>query len=120
MAYFAEVGLNNRVLRVIVVSNDVLKNSEGVETESLGADFCRDIYGGTWVQTSYNSSFRKNYASPGDVYDSVRDAFYSPNPPYASWTLEDSTCRYKAPVDAPEDGKAYFWDESVKEWKEVT
>jgi hypothetical protein len=50
----------------------------------------------------------------------VRDAFYSPNPPYASWTLEDSTCRYKAPVDAPEDGKAYFWDESVKEWKEVT
>ena len=49
MAHFAEIGLENTVLRVIVVNNAELLDGDGVEQESLGANFCRDLFGGTWV-----------------------------------------------------------------------
>ena len=46
----------------------------------------------------------------------------------ASWTFDEATCSYKAPVDMPSDaatpsnpsGKIYDWDESTLSWKEVT
>ena len=91
---------------------------------------------GQWIQTSYNTRggkhydpttgnedsgtpLRKNFAGPGMVYDSVKDAFYYPQP-YASWTLNSSTCFWEAPVSYPSDGKNYDWDESSTSWKEVT
>ena len=118
MAHFAEIGLNNTVLRVIVVhNNDCLLN--GVETESVGAAFCRNLFGGTWKQTSYNGTIRKNYAGVGYQYDSTRDAFIPPKP-YASWVLNETTCRWDAPVACPTDDKTYRWDEATISWVEVT
>jgi hypothetical protein len=61
MAHFAEIGLNNVVLRVIVVNNDDCKDELGNESESVGVEFCRNLLGGTWVQTSYHGNIRKNY-----------------------------------------------------------
>lgn len=115
MAHFAEIGLNNIVLRVIVVNNAELLDSDGVEQESLGADFCRDLLGGTWVQTSYNGSIRKNFAGQGFTYDSERDAFIPPKP-FASWVLDETTCRWEAPIPYPTDGQAYYWNESSGTW----
>jgi hypothetical protein len=69
------------------------------------------------VQTSYNASFRKNFAGPGFTYDSERDAFISPKP-YASWVLDEDTCHWEAPVPMPEDG-VYQWDEDTLSWVEV-
>jgi len=117
MAHFAEIGLNNTVLRVIVVhNNDCLL--DGVETESVGAEFCRSHFGGTWVQTSYNGNIRKNYAGVGYTYDAQRDAFIPPKP-FASWVLNEQTCLWDAPTPMPTDGKMYAWDEETTSWKEI-
>ena len=117
MAHFAEIDSNNTVLRVIVVhNNDCLLDN--VETESVGAEFCRSHFGGTWVQTSYNGKIRKNYAGIDYTYDSQRDAFIAPQP-YPSWTLNEETCRWDSPVAMPTDGKLYQWDEATTNWIEV-
>lgn len=118
MAHFAEIGLDNAVLRVVVVSNAELLDGDGVEQESLGADFCRDLFGGTWVQTSYNGNIRKNFAGQGFTYDSTRDAFIPPKP-FASWTLDETTCRWEPPTPYPDDGQTYSWDEDSTSWVEV-
>lgn len=82
---------------------------------------------GEWIQTSYNTRggqhpegrpLRKNYAGIGYTYDSVRDAFIPPQP-YASWTLNEDTCLWDAPVAYPDDGNRYTWDEATTNWVEV-
>jgi len=78
-----------------------------------------DTLSGTWVQTSYNGSIRKNYAGIGYAYDSTKDAFIAPKP-YASWTLNNTTCKWEAPVSFPTDEKPYRWDEDTTNWKEIT
>lgn len=117
MAHFAEIGLDNTVLQVIVVSNnDCLL--DGVETESVGAEFCRNLLGGTWKQTSYNGNIRKNYAGVGYTYDSQRDAFIPPQP-YTSWILDEQTCLWNAPTPMPTDDKKYFWNKTTISWEEL-
>jgi hypothetical protein len=115
MAHFAEIGLDNIVLRVIVVNNSELLDADGVEQESLGAEFCRNLFGGTWVQTSYNQTIRKNFAGRGHTYDSTRDAFI-PRQPYSSWTLNEETCTWEAPVAKPDDANSYDWNEENQQW----
>lgn len=115
MAHFAEIGENNTVLRVIVVDNKDTRDANGNEVESVGAEFCRNLLGGTWKQTSYNASFRKNYAGAGFRYDSQRDAFIPPQA-FPSWTLNESTCRWDPPVPYPTDGALYRWDEDARDW----
>jgi hypothetical protein len=78
MAHFAKVNSNNIVEEVIVINNEVLLDSEGVEQEALGVAFCEELFGGTWVQTSYKANFRGKYAGAGDIYDPVADVFKSP------------------------------------------
>lgn len=77
MAHFARLE-NNMVTQVIVVNNEVLFDENGIEQESIGAQFCADIFGGEWKQTSYNANFRGKYAGSGDIYDPVEDVFKSP------------------------------------------
>jgi len=121
MAHFAELDENNVVLRVIVVSNAETVDVNGVEREEIGVAFCRSLFGPStvWKQTSYNSSFRKNYAGAGYLYDATRDAFVPPNP-FPSWVLNEQTCLWDAPVAYPDDGKKYRWDEPTLSWIEVT
>ena len=117
MAHFAKLDENNIVLEVIVVDNENLQDSNGVEHEALGVAFLIDWSGGYpyWKQTSYNGTFRKNYAGVGYTYDPIRDAFISPKP-FNSWLLNESTCRWEAPVPEPTDGKMYYWDEPTTSW----
>jgi len=118
MAHFAELGENNTVLRVIVVSNNDTMDSDGNEVEAIGAEFCRNLLGGTWKQTSYNGNFRRRYAGIGYTYNSDLDAFISPQP-YPSWTLDNATADWQAPVAMPNDGKIYNWNEGTQSWDEV-
>ena len=116
MAHFAKIGLNNKVIAVVSVNNEVLKDSNGNEVEKLGINFLTDLYGwALWKQTSYNNNIRKNYAGIGYTYDEDRDAFI-PKKPYNSWILNEQTCQWEAPVAYPTDGKLYNWDESTKNW----
>ena len=118
MAHFAEITPGNTVLRVVVIHNNELLDENGQESEAKGQEFCRSLFGGTWVQTSYNANFRKNYAGVGFTYDSTRDAFIPPKP-FFSWVLNEVTCRWEAPVPYPTDGKRYAWDEDTTSWKEM-
>ena len=81
MAHFARVE-GGLVQQVIVVNNNVIQDDDGNEQESLGLAFCQSLYGAdtTWAQTSYNATFRKNFAGIGYSYDTSRDAFIAPQP----------------------------------------
>ena len=99
MAHFAQIE-GGVVQQIIVVNNDVIQDDNGDEQESLGVAFCQSLYGaGTmWVQTSYNATFRKNYAGIGYSYDTSRDAFIAPQPS-EDWTLNETTCRWEPPAE---------------------
>tara|TARA_R110002126_G_scaffold137528_1_gene281966 strand:+ start:2134 stop:2520 length:387 start_codon:yes stop_codon:yes gene_type:complete len=121
MAHFAELDSNNVVIRVIVVSNVDTAIAGGTEAENIGVAHCQKLLGGTWVQTSYNNTFRKNYAGVGYTYDVSRDAFLMPKP-YPSYVLDEATCVWAAPVSLPDDSgtgdppKMYEWDEDSVSW----
>lgn len=118
MAHFAQIDSDKIVTRVIVAEQDFINSGAVGDPNS-------------WVQTSYNTrggvhygndgqpdgghALRKNYAGPGFTYDSERDAFIPPKP-YASWTLDEATCWWQAPVVYPTDGQIYNWNESTQTW----
>jgi len=81
MAHFAKLNDNNIVEQVIVVNNEVLLDSEGVEREALGVAFCEETFGGRWIQTSYSAAFRRSFAGIGAYYDPVTDEFKEPTKP---------------------------------------
>jgi hypothetical protein len=110
MAHFAEVDDNNIVKQVLVVPD---------EQENRGQDFlANDLnLGGTWIQTSYNNSIRKQYAGIGYKYDATLDIFIAPRP-FPSWSL-DQNSDWQAPIDYPIDGKKYIWDENDLSWKQI-
>ena len=128
MAHFCKLGVGNKVVQVEIVSNDV------ATTEQAGIDFLNNLYGtnDVWKKTSYNTRggihkldgtpFRKNYAGIGWKYDQTRDAFIPPQP-YSSWTLNETTCLWEAPIPKPQltqeeiDNSNYYrWNEDNKTW----
>ena len=130
MASFAKIGLNNKVIEVHSLHDNVLKDANGVEQEVLGIEFLTNLHGwAIWKQTSYNTyggvhklggtPFRKNHAGKGFTYDEDRDAFI-PKQPYNSWTLNESTCQWEAPIAKPdsESGEMYQWNEETTSWDE--
>jgi hypothetical protein len=114
MSHFAKVE-SGVVTQVIVAEQDFI-NSGAVGDPA------------SWIQTSYNTPggehmlggtpLRKNYAGIGCIYDEVRDAFYAPQP-FPSWTLNEETCQWQAPVAMPVDGKIYNWNEESLSWVEI-
>jgi hypothetical protein len=113
LAHFAKIE-NNVVTQVIVVANKDTADANGVEKEYIGAAFCEKLFGGTWKQTSYNGTIRKNYAGIGYTYNADIDAFVPPKP-FASWTLNNETAQWEAPVPMPDNGM-YSWDEATTSW----
>jgi hypothetical protein len=128
MASFAKLNSENIVTTVESVVNEVLKDSNGIEQESIGIQFLRTLYNepnAIWKQTSYNTyggihnnggtPFRKNHAGIGYIYDSQRDAFI-PKKPYNTWILNESTCNWEPPISKPNDNNVYYWNESTQTW----
>ena len=121
MAHFAKLGTGNIIEKVVVVSNDI------APTEQAGIDFLNNLYGtsNVWKQTSYNTyggehklggtPFRKNFAGVGFKYDQTRDAFIPPKS-YNSWTLNETTCQWEAPVALPDTENSYSWNEETQQW----
>jgi|SRR6056300_216211 hypothetical protein len=112
MAHFAKI-INGIVTEVIVAEQEFIDEWK---------------QGETWVQTSYNTvrgvhvnpetrqpdggtALRGNFAGVGMLYDSVRDVFYHPQP-YPSWTLNETTWVWQAPIADPSSG------DNIYEWKE--
>jgi hypothetical protein len=114
MSHFAKV-IDGIVTEVLVIEQDV------IDTGLFGDP-------ALWVQTSYNTfggqhpegrPLRKNYAGVGFAYDAERDAFIPPQP-FPSWTLNDDTCLWDAPMPKPEGPMMYRWDEETLAWEQVT
>ena len=118
MAHFAELNDENIVVRVYVVPNEDIKDSNGIESEVIGKNFLQNIFGGRWVQTSYNSTFRSKFAGTGDIYDEERNAFISPSQ-YPSWILNEETFCWEPPVPEIQDGIKRKWNEETISWIEV-
>lgn len=117
MAHFAELDSNNKVISVIVVSNDEMVDENGNEVEQMGIDYIHNILKkpNRWVQTSYNNSFRVRYAGAGYTYDENLDAFIEPKP-YPSWVLNNSTADWEAPIPKPDNDNLYQWNEQTQNW----
>jgi hypothetical protein len=114
MSHYAKV--NNNIVQQVIVAEAEFFNT------------FVDSSPGTWIQTSYNTRgnqhtlggtpLRGNYAGVGYTYDSTNDVFYAPKP-YPSWTLNESTWTWEAPVAMPTDGSPYTWNESTQSWDSV-
>lgn len=117
MAHFAKLDENNIVLEIHVVANAALDPND---EEASGIAFLTEWSGGytNWKQTSYNGTFRKNYAGINSKYDENLDAFIPPKP-YESWILNLETCNWESPIPYPKNGKFYDWNEETQNWDEA-
>ena len=129
MAHFAKINTDNIVVNVVVINNgELLIDDE--ENEQKGINFLNSLSNTNynWKKTSYNTfggvhlndgtPFRKNFAGIGFTYDSGKDAFIPPKP-FNSWSLNETTCLWEAPVSLPEDdNKKYRWNEENQSWDE--
>ena len=131
MARFAELDLNNKVLRVVVACNQDIANNGGEQSEQAAEHFKTVVplskNGVKWVQTSYNGNFRKQHAGINYIYDSIKDKFISPQP-YQSWSL-DNNDDWQAPISYPitytlnltnldgtQKQDPYIWNEVNQSW----
>lgn len=93
MAHFAKLDDNNKVLAVHVVNNNVI-TVDGNESEEAGIAFLSELHGhSSWKQTSYNGSFRRNFAGIGMNYLPELDAFIDPKC-HEEATLDETTCQW--------------------------
>jgi len=124
MAHYALIDENNVVVNVITGRNEDEEVDGITDWEAHYGEF----HGMTCLRTSYNTlgnqhtagdtPFRGNYAGIGYTYDENRDAFISPQP-FPSWTLDESTFLWAAPVPYPDDGQPYVWDEDTTSWVQI-
>jgi hypothetical protein len=131
MAHFAKIGLDNKVIDVVVIDTRDNMNAAGVEDENIGIEFLRNLTGHqTWKQTSYNTgqgihvggkvAFRKNFAGIGYTYDSEKDAFIPPKPwNCVSWVYNEDKGLWEPPIPMPLIGKPMQWDEDTVSWVPV-
>lgn len=113
MAHFAKLDDQNTVLSVVVVDNETAPN------EAAGVAFLMQLLDyDRWIQCSYNGTIRKQFPSAGYTYDPSADVFIAPRP-FPSWAL-DANHDWQAPIQKPNDGKFYAWDEANLAWMEMT
>jgi hypothetical protein len=116
MKYFAEINNDNKVLRVIEVEDINCLDSDGNHSELIGSQYCdSQYYDAVWKQTYVNGHIRKRFAYSGCEYSEGLDAFIPPKP-QSKWILDETTCDWIAPVEAP--GINYFWNDKEGEWEE--
>jgi hypothetical protein len=113
MAHFAKV--EDGIVTQVIVAEQEFINSGAVGNPE------------NWIQTSYNTyggvhllggtPLRKNFAGIGFSYNTEIDAFIPPKPlEYESWVLNEEKCIWEPPVERPDDGNLYYWNEELLEW----
>lgn len=118
MAHYAFLNMQNVVTEVIVGKDETDGNiNYEIHYGNIREQVCKrtsyNTYGG--VHKNGGTPFRKNYAGIGYTYDETRDAFIPPKP-YDSWTLNEISCLWEAPVAYPTDGERYEWNEDEQQW----
>ena len=120
MATFAKLGDDGKTVVNISVVAGAKTTKNNQINEEVGQGYLYRTHG--WPAELWKISeidrdvaYRKNSASIGDTYDSARDAFIAPQP-YPSWILNETTCKWEAPIPRPDDDKVYDWDEENQAW----
>ena len=119
MAFFCKIDENNIVKNIEVVDNSI------ATTEEAGITFLKELHGqqfnykqmGSAPFISNGVETTRNYGGMFWTYDESLDIFIEPKV-FDSWILDESTGRYNAPVDYPDDGKVYKWNEETTNWEE--
>ena len=111
MAHYAFLDKNNIVTEVIV-GIDETELIEGIDPETWYGNFRSQVC----KRTSYNGKIRKNYAGIGFTYDAELDGFIPPKT-FDSWILDKTTCLWKSPIEYPNDGLTYYWNEDNLDWE---
>lgn len=136
MAHFAKLDQDNNVIWVTPVQDSICEDNE-----QKGIDYLTKVHNWPlWKKTSYNTAlgkhytdgvlsadqtkaFRANFAGTGFVYDPVNDIFKEKDKPFPSWTMNNTTGRYEAPVPMPQlevtlenASKRYDWNENTQTW----
>ena len=114
MAHYAFLDSANVVTHVIPGRNE----DEVVDGISDWEAYYAGVVGQRCVRTSYNGNIRKQYAGIGFTYNEEADVFIAPQP-FPSWTLNETTTDWDAPVAKPVDDKFYAWDEESLSWVEI-
>jgi len=119
MAHFAKIDENNTVIEVIIIDNREIQESNFPDSEIIGKKYIAGLgLTGKWLQTSYNGTYRKKYASIGYTYDNTIDAFLPPAV-FKSWVLNENF-EWTAPIPYPSTiDKIYNWDEDKQSWVEI-
>ena len=104
MSHFAKI-VQGKVVRVIKADQDFM-------------DSFVDDSPGRWIETFKDRSQRTHFAGINFTYDEDRDAFIPPQD-YPSWTLNEETLLWEAPVAFPDDGEQYTWNEETQTWDAV-
>ena len=119
MARFAKLEEDNTVLGVHVIDDNKVSDENGVN-ETIGQNILHKIHGWSkWALTDghtvngkyytpgtsdldpdQSKAFRGNKASRGSIWDPAKEIFYSQQP-YSSWTLNEATASWEAPVTFP-------------------
>jgi hypothetical protein len=117
MANFAQLNSENLVIQVLVVSEENCGMKNFPESEPIGTEYLRSVFGQdtNWAQTSYNGTFRYNYAGINYLFIEESQAFVAPKP-YPEWLLNTNTFKWEPPVPYPSTGGPYWWDESTQTW----
>ena len=142
MAHFAKLGANGKIIQVLTMDNDKMKNADGIEDEAVGQQWLEthnNWPAQMWIQTSYNTQggvhknsgtpLRGNYAGIGYTWDEDDQIFW-PKKPYASWVKNTTEARWDSPIGDPpaltteqesqnEAGThqwVYDWNESGQSW----
>ena len=144
MAHFAKIGMNGKVIQVLTMDNEEMKDTNGNEVEAKGQEWLErhnNWPAQMWIQTSYNTignthksgdntkAFRGNYAGIGYEWDEENNMFF-PKKPFPSWIKNTTTASWQSPVgDAPDlteeqesQNEAgthkwrYDWNETDQQW----
>jgi len=108
MANFAEIDTLNIVLAVYVIDNDELEKLPGATNDEKGTLFFDTLLNttNTFIQTSYNGTFRKNFAGIGYTWRADLDGFVAPMPTATptnedgqpipgEWVLNEQICEWE-------------------------
>jgi hypothetical protein len=116
MKYFAELNNDNKVLRILEIEDIHCLDENGIHSELVGTNYLDSLYyDAVWKQTYVNGNIRKNFAYSGCEYSEELDAFIPPKP-QSKWVLNEETCKWEPPTEAP--GIDYFWNDKDGVWQE--
>lgn len=117
MMRFAKIGLNNKVIDIVVVSTSNTTNANNDFDENIGKEYLEKITTWPlWVACTDN----RGSAGRGVTWNEEHNIFIEEQP-FPSWNINYSTGKYEPPIDYPSDYDTvkYQWNEGTQSWDAI-